>query len=107
MTGGDAQVPSRIGCSGQLARRYSENGPAGAGSQLLRSSICHDAGPSPARVPVTPPARPGVGELSAALVTAGWCCACGRIMVNRQQPSSPLGAGVAVMHILVVTGPAR
>jgi len=28
-------------------------------------------------------------------------------MVNRQQPSSPLGAGVAVMHILVVTGPAR
>jgi catechol 2,3-dioxygenase-like lactoylglutathione lyase family enzyme len=28
-------------------------------------------------------------------------------MVNRQQPSSPLGAGVAVTHILVVTDPAR
>ena len=26
-------------------------------------------------------------------------------MVNRQQPSSPLGAGVAVTHILVVTDP--
>lgn len=28
-------------------------------------------------------------------------------MVNRQQPPGPLGAGVAVTHILVVTGPAR
>jgi catechol 2,3-dioxygenase-like lactoylglutathione lyase family enzyme len=28
-------------------------------------------------------------------------------MVNRQQPSSPLGADVAVTHILVVTDPAR
>ena len=27
--------------------------------------------------------------------------------MNRQQPSSPLGAGVAVTHILVVTDPAR
>jgi catechol 2,3-dioxygenase-like lactoylglutathione lyase family enzyme len=27
--------------------------------------------------------------------------------VNRQEPSSPLGAGVAVTHILVVTDPAR
>ena len=32
-----------------------------------------------------------VGKLSAALVTARRCCTCGRIMVNRQQPSSPLG----------------
>ena len=58
-------------------------------------------------LPVTTPARPGVGKLSAALVTARRCRACGRIMVNRQQPSSPLGAGVAVTHILVVTDPAR
>ena len=28
-------------------------------------------------------------------------------MVNRQQPSGPLGADVAVTHILVVTDPAR
>jgi hypothetical protein len=28
-------------------------------------------------------------------------------MVNRQQPSSPLGADVAVTHILVVTDPAQ
>ena len=27
--------------------------------------------------------------------------------MNRQQPPGPLGAGVAVTHILVVTGPAR
>ncbi len=84
-------------------RPSSFSGEAGPGLHLHLSR----RGAKSSRVPVTPPARPGVGKLSAALVMARRCCAGGRIMVNRLQPSSPLGADVAVTHILVVTDPAR